>query len=98
MVVLGGAVVSYEQGIPVGLHKIDLKLGASRQGFQVRNLSRRLESRQGLIGKAEQTETEPDLIAASIYDEYSIGPSIRPICTTRYFTITNVVQACSNFY
>ena len=31
-----------------------------------------------------------DLIAASIYDEYSIGPSIRPICTRYCFTMTNM--------
>ena len=39
-----------------------------------------------------------NLIAASIYDKYSVGPSIRPICTRCCFTITNMIQVCSNFH
>ena len=42
--------------------------------------------------------TQSDLIAASIYDEYSTGPSIRPICTRCCLTMTNVIQVCSNFH
>ena len=38
-----------------------------------------------------------DLIAASICDKYSVGPSIRPTCTRCCFTMTNIIQACSNF-
>jgi len=38
-----------------------------------------------------------DLIAASIYHKYSVGPSIRPICTRFCFTMTNMIQVCSNF-
>ena len=37
------------------------------------------------------------LIAASIYDEYSAGPSIRSICTRYHFTMTHVIQVCCNF-
>ena len=37
------------------------------------------------------------LIAASIYDKYLVGPSIRPICTRYCFTMTNVIQVCSRF-
>ena len=39
-----------------------------------------------------------NLIAASIYDEYSVGPSIQQICTRRFFTMLNMIQACSNVY
>ena len=38
-----------------------------------------------------------DLIAASIH-EYSVGPSIRPISTECCFTMTNMIEACSNFH
>ena len=38
-----------------------------------------------------------DLIAASISDQYSIGPSNRRICTRCCFTKTNMIQVCSNF-
>ena len=40
----------------------------------------------------------PHLIAASIYDKYSVGPSIRRICTRSYFTMTKRIQVCSNFH
>ena len=35
---------------------------------------------------------------ASIYDKYSVGPSSRPICTKCCFTMTNIIQVCSNFH
>ena len=38
------------------------------------------------------------LIAASVYDEYPGGPSIRPICTRCCFTMTSMIQVCSNFH
>ena len=38
-----------------------------------------------------------DLIAVSIHDDYSIGPSIRPICARFCFTMTNMILVCSNF-
>ena len=38
------------------------------------------------------------LIAASIYDKHSVGPSIRLICTRCCFRMTNVIQMCSNFH
>ena len=39
-----------------------------------------------------------DLIAASIHDEYSVGPSIRRICTRCWFTMTSMIQVCSEFH
>ena len=39
-----------------------------------------------------------NLIAASIYDKYSVGPSILPIGTRCCFTMTNLIQMCSNFH
>ena len=36
-----------------------------------------------------------NLSGAVIYDEYSIGPSIRPICTRCFLNITNMIQVCS---
>ena len=38
-----------------------------------------------------------DPIALSIYDKNSVGPSIRPICTRCCFTMTDMIQVCSNF-
>ena len=38
-----------------------------------------------------------ELIAGSIYDKHSAGASIRQISNTRCFTITNMIQVCSNF-
>jgi hypothetical protein len=38
-----------------------------------------------------------DLIPASIYDKYSVCPSVRPICTRCCLTMTNKIQVCSNF-
>jgi len=38
-----------------------------------------------------------DLIGASIYDKYSVDPSFRPHLNTRDFTMTNMIQVCSNF-
>jgi hypothetical protein len=37
-------------------------------------------------------------IAAIIYDEYSVGSSMRPICTRLCFVMTIIIQACSNFH
>ena len=36
-------------------------------------------------------------IATSIYDQYSVGSSIRPICTRCCLTKTNMIQVSSNF-
>ena len=35
---------------------------------------------------------DPDLIAATVHDEYSVGPSIRPSCTRCCFIMTNMIQ------
>ena len=39
-----------------------------------------------------------NLIAASIHEKYSEGPSIRPICTRYCFTMTCTIQVYSNFH
>ena len=39
-----------------------------------------------------------DLIAVAFHDEYSISPSIQPICTRCCFTMTNMIQVCRNFH
>ena len=39
-----------------------------------------------------------DSIASNIYDEYSVGASIRPICTRCCFRTTKKIQVCSNLY
>ena len=39
-----------------------------------------------------------DLIAASIYDPCSIGPSFRSICTRCFFTKTNTIQVCISLH
>jgi len=36
-------------------------------------------------------------IAAGIYDKYSIGPFIRPICTRCWFAKTNMIQVAITF-
>ena len=52
----------------------------------------------------ELSPTEPswlphtNLIAASTHDKYSLGPSIRPICTGCCFTMTYMIQVCSTFH
>ena len=38
-----------------------------------------------------------DLIPVGIYDKYSVGPSIQPICTRWCFSMTNMIQVCGNF-
>ena len=40
----------------------------------------------------------PDLIAASMYARYSVGPSILPRCTICIFPTTNMIQVCSKFH
>jgi hypothetical protein len=39
-----------------------------------------------------------NLITASSYDKYSVGPSIRPICTRCCFKMTDMIQVCSDFH
>jgi len=38
-----------------------------------------------------------DQIAASIYDKYSVGISFEPICSRCCFTVTHMIQVCSDF-
>ena len=33
-----------------------------------------------------------NLIAAIFYDAYAVGPSILPMCTSCYFTMTSMIQ------
>ena len=37
------------------------------------------------------------LLAARIHGRYSVGSSLRPMCTRCCFTMTNMIQVCSNF-
>ena len=39
-----------------------------------------------------------NLISVTNYDEYSAGPSIRPICTRNCLTMNNMIQVCSNLH
>ena len=39
-----------------------------------------------------------NLIAVSMYDEYSIGISTRPICTRCCFTMTQMILVCRKFH
>ena len=34
------------------------------------------------------------VLAASVYDKYSVGPSILPICTRYFSTMINAIQVC----
>ena len=44
-------------------------------------------------------KTKPsNLTTASIYDRYSVGPSIEPVCTRCCFTMSKMIQVCSNFH
>ena len=47
-----------------------------------------------------QVECSPgeESIAASIFDEYSVSPSTRPVFTRCCFTLANIIQVCSNFH
>ena len=40
--------------------------------------------------------TKPLSPTASVYDKYSVGPSIRPICTRCCFTMTNMIWSAMN--
>ena len=51
-----------------------------------------------LLVSDEHAGRGPGLIAASMYSKYSAGPSIRPICTRNCFTMTNMLEVCSNFH
>ena len=47
-----------------------------------------------------QTPTQAaaaNLTPANIYHRYSVGPSIRPMCTRCCLTMTHMTQVCSNF-
>ena len=57
--------------------------------------SQDLDKRQS---KAQAEGALLHLVAASIHDEYSIGPSIRLTCTRYCFTMTKLIQVCSKFH
>ena len=48
-------------------------------------------------GKSSRRGWQGALIPASICHEYSVGLSIRPICTRWCFTMTHMIRVCSNF-
>ena len=75
----------------------------SEAGSYSRLIDSRLEINKDEEGRsvssAPLSRSEPsDLIAAIIYDKYSVHPSIRPICTKCCFPMTNMNQVCSNFH
>ena len=47
-----------------------------------------------LGGERHAGEAPP---TASICVNYSVGPTIRPFCTRCRFTMTDMIQVCSNF-
>ena len=47
--------------------------------------------------EARASQSRQDLIAVSMYDIYSVGPSIRPMCVRYFFTMNYMIQVCSNF-
>ena len=51
-----------------------------------------------ISGGSLAPEGTPHVSAASVYDEQSIGPSTRQICTRYCSTMTNMIQLCTNFY
>ena len=81
---IGGLFVSQHAGLVV--HRRQLNVGGQALA---------------LAGELEvlhpSTVNFADLIAASIDSKYSVGPSIRPIYTGCCFTMTNKIQAWSNF-
>ena len=52
---------------------------------------------RGGVQVARMEEKGAKQVAAGIYTKHSVGPSIRPICTRRCLTMTNMVQACYCF-
>ena len=58
------------------------------------SLSKDLVSVAGRNGERHRA----DLIEASTYDKHSVDPSIRPVCTRCYFTMTYMIQVCSDFH
>ena len=51
----------------------------------------------GGLGRGAEAALGGGTRLVHLFDRYSVGPSIRPICTRRCFTMTNMVQVCSNF-
>ena len=56
----------------------------------------RHSEREGGRKRERGREKGRDMIAASVYDKDSVGPSIRPGCTRCCFTMTNTIQVCNN--
>jgi hypothetical protein len=48
------------------------------------------------VRKDVKLQGAANLIAAGVYVKYSVGPSIRPICTRCCFTMTYIIQVCSH--
>ena len=53
---------------------------------------------EGGLDPDTRGEDGPDVIPEGIYDENSVGPSLRPICARCLFTMTNMNQVGRNFY
>ena len=63
--------------------------GLRRMGFEVESCENGAE-REGL-------DTRADIIAARICDKCPVCLSIRLICTKFCFTMTNMIQVCTDF-
>ena len=52
----------------------------------------------GCTGRVSRGSVIAGLIPEGIYHKYSVGPSIRSICTRWCCTMTNMTQVCSKFH
>ena len=74
-----------------------------REGNGERRRDRERESERRLFVPLTPLGAEPGsvrdahLFTGSIDDKYPVGTSIRPICTRRCSTMTNMIQVLSNF-
>ena len=74
----------------------DESRGLLRGALRVESLAARLPSLRPL-SPPSGTPT-PNLITASIYNGYAVSLSIQPVYVRCCFTMTNMIQACTDFY
>ena len=79
-----------------------LPLERGRYTFHTTPYHCQVVSSGDILGGVRITRRSPrvaqglDLIPASIYDRFSVRPSIRSMCTSCSFTITDMIQVCGN--
>ena len=90
------------ESAPLGQQKQSARACAN-ENERKRNKRERKRERGSGVGKsavhwARHTcpGSQCDLIAANVYEKYSVGPSIRSIYTRCCFTMTDTIQVCSN--